>query len=275
MTFMRSGGAGENKQQIKPDDYLFGRRRTWWIFSCFCVLMIFDFADRMVIAAVLPRIQESWRLSDAQSGLLSSALSLCMVLFALPTSVLIDRWSRTKMAGLMGMLWCLASGAGALAANFSQLLFSRAVVGAGEAGYLPAATAWAATAFPLRRRQLALGILLSSQSIGVIFGLIAGSVIATHLGWRYALGLLAIPGFVVALLIYRSEDYQNGMPAAAGRETAPETTRAVPVKRRFEGVRLIRRTPSLWLVYLVLSLLTLSSLPLAYFMPTFFHRVHG
>jgi MFS family permease len=28
-------------------------------------------------------------------------------------------------------------------------------------------------------------------------------------------------------------------------------------------------------VYLVLSLLTLSSLPLAYFMPTFFHRVHG
>ncbi|GHU42335.1 MFS transporter [Betaproteobacteria bacterium] len=225
---------------------------------------MFDFADRMVIAAVLPRIKETWQLTDARSGLLSSALSLCMALFALPVGILIDRWSRTKMAGLMGMLWCLASGAGALVSNFPQLLFSRAVVGAGEAGYLPASITWAATAFPLRRRQLALGLLLSSQSVGIVFGLIAGSVIATYFGWRYALGLLAIPGFVVAALIYRSQDYQSATPAAAERASL-----------KGEGLRLIWRTPSLWLVYLVLALLTLSSLPLAYFMPTFFHRVHG
>jgi MFS family permease len=264
----------------RPDDYLFGRRQTWWIFSLFCVLMAFDFADRMVIAAILPHIRESWQISDAQSGLLGSALFLCMVLFALPASFFIDRWSRTKTAGLMGGIWCVASGAGAFVASFPQLLFTRAVVGAGEAGYLPAGVAWLSAAFPLRRRQFALGILISSQSVGTLLGLIAGAVIATHFGWRHALGLLAFPGLIVAILLYFSKDYPNvkfaspETPVVAGPDADLESgTRAAPP--RFAGFRIIARTPSLWLIYLTLAMLCLNGVAAQYFMPTLFHRIHG
>ncbi|MDR2678314.1 MAG: MFS transporter [Zoogloeaceae bacterium] len=266
----------------RHDDYLFGRRQTWWIFSLFCILMMFDFADRMVIAAVLPHIRDTWQLTDAQSGMLGSALFLCMVLFALPTSFFIDRWSRTKTAGLMGGIWCLASGAGAFVTSFPQLLFTRAIVGAGEAGYLPAGIAWLSAAFPRRRRQFALGILLSSQSVGTLLGLIAGALIATHFGWRHALGLLALPGLVVAILIYRSKDYPNvkfvppapDAPLVAGPDADLESgARSVPL--RFEGFRIIARTPSLWLVYLALSMLCLNGIGMQYFMPTLFHRIHG
>jgi len=272
------------------DDYLFGRRQTWWIFSLFCVLMIFDFADRMVIAAVLPSIKSTFDLTDAQSGLLSSALFLCMVLFALPASVLIDRWSRTRTGGLMGGIWSLASGAGAFAVSFPQLLLTRAVVGAGEAGYLPAGIAWLTAAFPQRRRQFAMGILLSSQSVGTLLGLAAGGIIASYYSWRHALGLLAIPGLIVAVLLYRSRDYQTikrtvsspasgpGDALVVGPDASPESTREeggkTGVAERFDGLRVVLGMPSLWLSFLALSMLTLSAVPMHYFMPTLFHRVH-
>lgn len=256
---------------IKNDDYLFGRTETLRIFTFFCVLMVFDFADRMVIAAVLPQIKQAWQLTDAQSGMLSSALFLCMVLFAFPASFLIDNWSRTKTAGLMGALWSLASGAGAFVTGFPQLLATRAIVGAGEAGYLPAALAWLSSAFPLRRRQLATGILLSSQSVGVLFGLIAGAYIGSHFGWRHALGLLALPGLIVAVFVYRSKDYKSIKvpPASIEQQVGSQV---VAAQSRF---RVILQTPSLWIMFLGVSTLTLYSVPLQYFMPTFFYREHG
>lgn len=272
------------------DDYLFGKRQTWWIFSLFCILMIFDFADRMVIAAVLPSIKSDFDLTDAQSGLLSSALFLCMVLFALLASSLIDRWSRTRTGGLMGGIWSLASGAGALAVSFPQLLVTRAVVGAGEAGYLPAGIAWLTAAFPQRRRQFAMSILLSSQSVGTLLGLATGGIIASYYSWRHALGLLAIPGLIVSVLLYRSRDYQSikravYRPASGvedalvvGPDASPESTREERFNpgaaAGFDGWRVIIGTPSLWLSFLALSMLTLAAVPMHYFMPTLFHRVH-
>jgi len=172
--------------------------------------------------------------------------------------------------------------------SFPQLLATRAVVGAGEAGYLPAGITWLTAAFPAHRRQFALGILLSSQSVGTLLGLAAGGIIATHYGWRHALGLLALPGLVVAVLLYRSRDYQNlsqrlkgGVPTpessaseapnlVVGPDANPESTRAA----RLEGLRIILDRPSLWLSFLAISLVTLSAVPLQYFMPTLFHRVH-
>ncbi|GAB7564596.1 MFS transporter [Methylobacillus methanolivorans] len=256
------------------DDYLLGRSKTLRIFSLFCLLMIFDFADRMVIAAVLPQIKATWQLSDAQSGMLGSALFMCMVLFAFPASFLIDNWSRTKTAGLMGGLWSLASGAGAFVVSFPHLLVTRALVGVGEAGYLPAALAWLSSAFPFRRKQLATGILLSSQSVGTLSGLILGGFIASHFGWRYALGLLALPGLLVAWLVYFSKDFKNSTQSL-------HTGQAVPAARVFSlhdawaKLRLVLHRPSLWIMFLALSAMTLSAIPLQYFMPTFFNRVHG
>ena len=37
-------------------DYLFGRKVTAKVFFLLCLLMVFDFADRMIIASILPYI---------------------------------------------------------------------------------------------------------------------------------------------------------------------------------------------------------------------------
>ena len=245
--------------------YLFGKSQTLGVFALFCSLMVFDFADRMVIAALLPQIKAEWQLSDAQSGLLGSVLYLGMVLFAFPASIAIDRWSRTKTAGLMGILWSLSSILGALARNPAELTVSRALVGVGEAGYAPAAYAWISAAFPLRRRQLALGVFSACQSIGMALGLIVGGYIAMHYGWRQAIGLLAIPGVVIAGLLYRGRDYRVAaevLPHAAANRVVAQLQRIVT-------------TRSLLCAYFISAMGILQSVPVNYFLPTFFQRTYG
>lgn len=246
-------------------DYLFSRRGTFLTFSLLCVLMVFDFADRMIVAALVPGIKAEWEISDATAGLLSSILTLGMVLFAFPASIAINRWSRVKSASVMAIIWSLASAAGALAQNVGQLLVTRGLVGAGEAGYAPAAYTWIAAAFPKRRRQLALGVFSAAQPIGMAIGVAAGGYIATHYGWKHALGIVALPGLIVALWLYRGRDYKNLTQSSA------EVSGQAPVPRKSDA---ILKSPSLMLAYISGALATLQWVPVVFFLPTWLNRVH-
>lgn len=256
----------------KPDGYLFGRTRSLQTFSLFCLLMVFDFADRMVMAALLPSIRQEWQISDAQAGLLSTVLFIGMVLFAFPLSFAIDRWSRVKTAGLMGAFWSVASALGAFSQNVAQLAATRAAVGVGEAGYAPAAYAWISTVFPYRRRQLALGTFSACQPIGMAIGVALGGTIAAHFGWRHALGFLALPGLLVAWLLYRANDYPT--VRLPDRNSALLQDGSARVQRT-ANLRRIFKTPSLVLAYVAAALAMFQALPLFYFFPTYLNRIHG
>ena len=253
---------------MSNNGYLFGKRTTLWGFSLFVAMMILDFADRMIMASLLPLIKTDWQISDAQAGLLNSALFIGMMIFSFPVAFAIDRWSRVKTAALMGAFWSFASGAGAFALNFGQLAASRAAVGSAQAGYSPAAAAWIMAAFPKRRVQLALGTFSAGQPIGMALGVALGGYIASHYGWRNALGIMAIPGFLVAALLYRARDYKN--PAMVKRSdmeaVIPPTMRA--------SVVAIFKTPTLPWIYVHGSMVVMQLASVTYFLPSFLHGMH-
>ncbi|HIV69997.1 MAG TPA: MFS transporter [Candidatus Aquabacterium excrementipullorum] len=255
-----------NHNDATNNGYLFSQRGTFVTFGLLTVLMVFDFADRMILAALLPAIKAEWHITDATAGLLSSILTLGMVVFAFPAAIAIDRWSRVKSASVMGVVWSLASAAGALAQSVGQLLFTRGLVGIGEAGYAPAAYTWISAAFPKRRRQLALGLFSSAQPIGMAIGVAAGGYIATHYGWKHALGIIALPGLLVALALYKGKDYKNLHKPQTSTPEQPSTR---------DGVKVILKTPSLLLAYLSAGLGTLQWVPVVFFLPTWLNREHG
>ena len=51
------------KTEQPSPDYLFGRKVTAKVFFLLCLLMVFDFSDRMIIASILPYIQKDWGIS--------------------------------------------------------------------------------------------------------------------------------------------------------------------------------------------------------------------
>jgi MFS family permease len=156
------------------------------VFAAAFALMVLDFADRQVVVATFPQLQAEWGLSDAQLGALVSVVSVTVGLGALPAALLVDRWSRVRAIALMGTVWSLAAAAAGAAQSFGQLLTARAALGAGEAGYGPAAGALLATMFPPARRATVLGAFQAAAPLGAMLGVVIGGVVAAHWGWRAA-----------------------------------------------------------------------------------------
>ena len=75
----------------------------YFAFSLLFLLYMFDYIDRTVIVSLFPFLKRDWGLTDTQCGLLVSAVYWSILIFSLPVSILIDRWSRKKCIGLMAL----------------------------------------------------------------------------------------------------------------------------------------------------------------------------
>jgi predicted MFS family arabinose efflux permease len=181
----------------------------YFIFVLLFLLYMFDYIDRMVIVSLFPFLKLEWGITDTQCGLLVSAVYWSILIFTLPVSILIDRWSRIKSIGMMALLWGVATLGGAFTHNFSQLFAARTAIGLGEAGYAPGGTAMISSLFPKEKRAKLLGIWNASIPLGSALGIGLGGVIAEHFGWRHALGLVAVPGILIAFLFFRVKDYET------------------------------------------------------------------
>jgi predicted MFS family arabinose efflux permease len=196
-----------DRGHLSPDTDRTEVRRSRMVFAAAFALMLLDFADRQVIVATFPQLQAEWGLSDTQLGVLVSVVSVTVGLGAFPAALLVDRWSRVRAIALMGTVWSLAAAAAGAAQSFGQLLAARAMLGAGEAGYGPAAGALLATMFPPARRATVLGAFQAAAPLGATLGVVLGGVVAAQWGWRAAFWIFVPPGLALALLFLRVRDY--------------------------------------------------------------------
>ena len=139
------------------------RRSAYYIFILLFLLYMFDYIDRLVVVSLFPYIKKDWGLSDAQLGFLISAVYWSILIFTLPLSIMVDRWSRKKSIGLMSIIWSLGTIACAFTRNFSQLFLARTVIGLGEAAYAPGGSAMISALFPENRRARMLGLSRTSS----------------------------------------------------------------------------------------------------------------
>jgi MFS transporter, Spinster family, sphingosine-1-phosphate transporter len=257
-----------------PEGYLFSKGYTYYVFALVCLLMMFDFADRMIISSILPLIKKEWLLTDAQCGLLSTAVSVCMFLFVVPVSILVDRWSRRKAAALMSALWSIACAAGAFVTSFPQLLVTRSFIGIGEAAYAPAGVSLVSALFPEKRRAVMIGTFNAFIGIGMVVGMMAGAAIAVKWGWRHALGIVALPGLIIAVLMYFTREYktiplEHKVDAAAAGE-------AVAVKLSKKKIILdFFKTRSLLTSYISFATQSFVYMSIVIFLPTYYMRTWG
>jgi len=251
--------------------YLFSKGYSYYVFGLLFLLYMFDYIDRMVIVSLFPYLKQDWGLTDTQCGLLVSTVYWSIVLLSFPISVVIDRWSRKKSIGVMAVVWSIATISCAFTKNFFQLFLARVAVGAGEAGYAPGGTAMISALFPEKKRSIMVGIWTAALPLGSAIGIVAGGFIAVHLGWRHAFGIVALPGFLIAILFFFIRDYKT-----VTLEQAPDGAQGSGDKSKMgpaEIARQFTRTPSLILTYIAFAgsmFLTASYLS---WLPTYFHRM--
>jgi len=259
-------------------EYVTGKRSARFAFTLLFLLYLFDYVDRMIVVSLFPQLKAEWGLSDAQCGMLVSAVYWSILVFSFPVSLLVDRWSRRKGIALMAIFWSAATGAAAFTRSFGQLFAVKSAIGIGEAGYAPGGTAMMATLFPESKRAKVMGLWNASIPLGSALGIMLGGLIAERFGWRHAFGLVALPGALVALLFFFVKDYKT-IPLGGASSPATEAHAASPGAPSRPSAREIARrvadTPSLWLTYLGFAASTFVTTSLIAWLPTWFHRTEG
>lgn len=252
-----------------PDVWPVGKKAAFYTLFLCVLFAILDFMDRQVLAALFPYLKAEYDLSDTQLGMLVSVVNVSVAVLVIPSGYLIDRWSRSKMMGIMTFTWSVATGVCAFAGSFAHLFIARLLVGAGEAGYGPASQSLMAASFPARLRTTVMSMFMFGCQIGAPLGLIAGAFIAAHWGWRHAFGLVALPGILAAGLCLFIKDYKTVRPACEAGEQ-----RELDASYRHTLASLLS-TPALLYAFLAQACTMMCSATLMNWLPSYFQRVAG
>jgi MFS transporter, Spinster family, sphingosine-1-phosphate transporter len=171
---------------------------------------LFNYIDRQVLSAVLPKLELDATLFDPADpwlkfklGWLTTAFFVSYMLFSPVFGRLGDTRSRWALAGVGVIVWSLASGASGLATGFVVLLLTRCLVGIGEAAYGPVAPAMLSDLYPERQRGRILAWFYMAIPVGSALGFVIGGAVADSVwGWRGAFQVVVVPGILLGVLCF-------------------------------------------------------------------------
>ncbi len=171
---------------------------------------LFNYIDRQVLSAVLPKLEVDatlFRPDDPnlkfKLGLLTTAFLVSYMLMSPVFGRLGDRRSRWALVGIGVIVWSLASGGSGLATGFAVMLLTRCLVGIGEAAYGPVAPAMLSDLYPERRRGRILAWFYMAIPVGSALGFVIGGQMAdTTWGWRGAFQIVVVPGLLLGVLCF-------------------------------------------------------------------------
>jgi MFS transporter, Spinster family, sphingosine-1-phosphate transporter len=163
---------------------------------------LFNYIDRSVLSAVLPRIHETFLHNDEDAGkklgLLTTAFLVAYMVLSPLFGWLGDRMSRWILIAVGVMLWSLASGASGLASGFWMLLATRCFVGVGEAAYAPTAPTLISDLFPMNVRGKVMAFFFAAIPVGSALGYVLGGLVETVTGqWEWAFYCVVPPGILL------------------------------------------------------------------------------
>nr|WP_247887456.1 MFS transporter [Azospirillum sp. SYSU D00513] len=263
--------------------------RYQWRIMILCFLIVFlDGLDTAAMGFIAPALAQDWSIPRAALGPVMSAALIGMVVGALGSGPLADRFGRKAVLVASVFVFGGFSLVSAWSANVEQLIVLRFLTGIGLGAGMPNATTLLSEYTPERSRSL----LVTTMFCGFNLGMASGGFISAHLipayGWHSLLvagGVLPL-ALVVGLVLWLPESARymvvRGFDAArvrrvlepiapgtlggVARFTVPET-KGAPARNAFAIVfsrDLAPGTLLLWLTYfmgLVIVYLLTSWLP--------------
>jgi len=230
---------------------------------------IFNFIDRQILSILMENIKKEIQLSDTELGFLGGiAFALFYTFAGIPIARWADRGSRRNIIATSVLIWSLFTAFTGAARSFWMILIARIGVGVGEAGCSPPAHSLISDFFPAERRGRALSIYALGIPIGGSLGTLIGAWVGDLFGWRMAFVAVGLPGVLLALIVRMTlrEPVRGGSEAAGPAPAQPES---LP-----EVLRFMTRLRSFWHLSFAGALHAFVGYGAAYFVPSFFARVH-
>jgi len=173
-------------------------------------LNLLNYADRNVLFAVQPLVQEEFHVTKEQIGLLTSAFLGFYMVAAPFVGPLADRYSRKLIIVLGAIFWSGLTLLTAVTHTYTELLVRHTLVGVGEATFVTIAPTFVADLFHENVRGRILGVFYLAIPVGSAAGYLLGGYLAPRHGWRFPFYIAAAPGFVLALVVLLLKEPPRG-----------------------------------------------------------------
>jgi MFS transporter, ACS family, D-galactonate transporter len=199
-------------------------------------------------------IRDELGLTLKQSGWLQGAFFWTYAILQVPSGWFAKRYGTRISLSLFAIGWSIATFGIGIASAFWLLIGASLLMGAAQAGVVPASYNSIGHWMPISQRTLGCGVLTAGMQIGAIVasGLIA--VLMVQIGWRWAIISFALPGLLWAIGFFcwfRDQPSQvctvNSIELAlirSGRETAESKTEINAIGTT--GLLSLVRSPIMW-----------------------------
>ncbi|ARU89307.1 MFS transporter [Pseudomonas sp. M30-35] len=184
---------------------------AWRILFLLFLANMFNFFDRTIPAIIIEPLRKEWSLSDLQLGLVGTAFTIVYAIAGVPLGRMADTGARRKIMGWGLAAWSGLTAVNGLAWNFWSFLLIRMGIGIGEASYAPAANSLIGDLFPAHKRARAMGIFMLGLPIGLMLAFFTiGSMVRIFDSWRAPFFIAAVPGLLLAVMMFFIKEPQRG-----------------------------------------------------------------
>lgn len=174
----------------------------WELLALLWLAFFLNQADRQIFSVVLPLIRKDLGLTDAELGLIASALVWTYGLLVPIAGFIGDRFSRRNILGFCLLFWSCATLMTGFCSSVLQFILLRGVAtGGGEAFYAPSANALLGENYK-ESRSFALSLHQTAVYFGIILSGIIAGYIGEHYGWQKAFYLFGSLGIVLAFVFF-------------------------------------------------------------------------
>ncbi|MGI6553499.1 MAG: MFS transporter [Bacillota bacterium] len=220
---------------------------------------VFVYADRTVLYPMLPLIGDSFGLTNAQMGAITSTYFLAYICMQVPAGLLGDRMGLKNILGISVVLAGLALALiGLMSLNYWLLLVLIGLHGLAAGVYYANVYGAAIYIIPEKNRSLYTAIINGGMSVGLILGLLVAGPLYLRTGnWRFPFLVLSVP--TVSLGLYYLYYLKN------------ITTKKVG----FTGIYNLVRNKNVVLIWIVVMCLAYGYWMVLTWGPTFFKAERG
>lgn len=214
------------------------------LFLCWISILAEGY-DVGVLGAVMPALidYEPWGLTPLEAGALGSQALIGMMIGATLIGSLSDRLGRKKMLIISVVIFTLAQLGAALAPTPELFGLFRLIGGLGMGGIIPVAAAMTIEFSHPSKRSLNYGLMYSGYSLGILAAALVALAILEQAGWRWVVGLGAVPALLVPLLMWKLPESLESLLIRGERHKAREHAADLGIEPYVEADWLPAKSP--------------------------------
>lgn len=198
-------------------------RRHYVVVAVFFVFMLLHQSDKLLIGSLTTPVMETFRINEAQMGLVSTAAMIIAVALYPVWGYLADRFSRPRVIALASAIWGSTTWLSAVAPTYPAFIATRASTGIDDNAY-PGIYSLVSDYYPPTARGRALAVLQTTAPLGYLVGTAVALGLRDQIGWRGVYYLTGGLGLLTAALIWalvREVPRGQSEPEMAGRTRMP------------------------------------------------------